>query len=58
MGYDTMQLKEMRKLPGIGDLPVSVAAPFMQALRLEAAGDHAGAAAKLDEAVAKEESLR
>lgn len=54
MRYDNLSLSEMRKLPGIADLPIKVAGPFIKALRLEDEGKHAEAADQLDKAIAAE----
>jgi len=53
-----MTLTEYAKLPGVADLPMQVKARFIAALKAEDNGDHATAAAKLDEAVALETELR
>lgn len=50
-----MRISEVAKLPGVADLPTLVRGRFAQALMAEAAGDHAKAQAKLDEAVEAEE---
>lgn len=53
-----MTLAEYSKLPGISDLPMTVRAPFIQALKAEDEGDNAKAAEKLDTAVAAETKYR
>lgn len=53
-----MTLTEYAKLPGVADLPMTVKAKFIAALKAEDDGDHAKAAAKLDEAVAEEEKRK
>lgn len=54
MNYHEMHLVEVAGLPGVRDLPLTVRGKFAQALQAEVRGDHAVAAAKLNEAVAAE----
>lgn len=47
-------MAEYSKMPGVSDLPMTVRAKFIGALKAEDDGDHVKAAAKLDEAVEAE----
>lgn len=47
-------MAEYSKMPGVSDLPMTVRAKFIGALKAEDEGDNVKAAAKLDEAVEAE----
>lgn len=47
-----MKLADIRKMPGVSDLPLKQAGKFAQALRAESAGDKAQAEKLLAQAIA------
>jgi hypothetical protein len=55
--FADMKLTEISKLPGVLDLPMSVRAKFIGALRAESEGDFEKAAQRLDAAIEAEEKI-
>ena len=55
--FALMKLTEISKLSGVSDLPMSVRAKFIGALRSEAEGDFEKAAQRLDAAIEAEEKI-